>query len=83
MFLIHIDIPFVIAGKNPSKRLKALAHKNENICLVANPSLKEMDELIKKAHIHILPSFNKTGIKIKLLHALFIGRFVVTNLARS
>ncbi len=38
-----------------------------------------MDELIKKAHIHLLPSYNKTGIKIKLLHALFMGRFVVTN----
>ena len=74
-----MDIPFVIAGKDPSRRLRALAHKNENMCLVANPSSKEMNELIKKAHIHILPSFNKTGIKIKLLHALFTGRFVITN----
>lgn len=76
-----MSIPFVIAGKNPSKGLQAVAHRNKNICLVANPSLNEMSELIKKAHIHILPSFNKTGVKIKLLHGLFIGRFVITNMA--
>ena len=76
-----LDLPFVIAGKNPSKHLKKIAHKNENVCLVENPSGKEMDELISKAHIHLLPSFNKTGIKIKLLHALFNGRFVITNQA--
>lgn len=76
-----LDIPFVIAGKNPSKHLERIAHKNENVCLVANPSTKEMEELILKAHVHSLPSFNKTGIKIKLLHALFNGRFIVTNMA--
>ena len=76
-----LDFPLVIAGKNPSNRLKKMAHKNDNICLVANPSSNTMDELIKKAHVHLLPSFNKTGIKIKLLNALFNGRFIVTNAA--
>jgi len=28
-----------------------------------------------------LPSFNSTGIKIKLLNALFNGRFIITNAA--
>jgi glycosyltransferase involved in cell wall biosynthesis len=74
-----IDIPFVIAGKNPPKHFHNIAHSNENICVVANPSETEMDELIKKAHVHVLPSFNKTGIKIKLLNALFNGRFILTN----
>jgi len=76
-----LDIPFVIAGKNPSKYLESQALNNENICIVANPSAKEMDELIKKAQVHLLPSFNKTGIKIKLLNALFNGRYIVTNMA--
>jgi hypothetical protein len=40
-----------------------------------------MSTLIKKAHIHLLPSFNSTGIKIKLLNALFNGRFIITNAA--
>ena len=74
-----LDIPFVIAGKNPSKHLKAFTHKNDNFCIVANLSEKEMDDMIRKAHIHVLPSFNKTGIKIKLLNALFKGRYVITT----
>ncbi|MEO8111742.1 MAG: glycosyltransferase family 4 protein [Ginsengibacter sp.] len=84
LWLLHnvfdnIEMPFVIAGKNPSKRLEKSAHKNKNTCLVANPASDEMNELIKKAHIHVLPSFNKTGIKIKLLNALFTGKFVIAN----
>lgn len=74
-----LDIPFVIAGKNPSRHLKAVTYSNGNFCIAANLSEKEMDDMIRKAHIHVLPSFNKTGIKIKLLHALFNGRYVITN----
>jgi len=77
----HLEIPFVIAGKNPSRRLLKLVHKKNTICLVANPDEKEMQDLIAKAHIHILPSFNATGIKLKLVNALFNGRHCVVNKA--
>lgn len=72
---------FIIAGKNPSAALKAQVAKNNKVRLIENPSEEELGELIKNAHLHILPSFNSTGIKIKLLHALFNGRFVLTNTA--
>jgi hypothetical protein len=72
---------FIIAGKNPSGQLKKSLLNNKNIRLVANPSEQEMNELIQTAHIHLLPSFNTTGIKIKLLNALFNGRFIITNAA--
>ncbi|HRH60350.1 MAG TPA: glycosyltransferase family 4 protein [Chitinophagaceae bacterium] len=75
----EIEIPLVIAGKNPSKNLEALAHAKEHTCMVANPSEKEMQDMIAKAHIHVLPSFNNTGIKLKLLNALFNGRHCVVN----
>lgn len=76
-----IKKPFVIAGKNPSKRLLKLAHRQEHTCLVANPTDAELNDLIRKAHINILPSFNKnvTGIRLKLLHVLFEGRHCVVN----
>jgi hypothetical protein len=35
-----LNLPFVIAGKNPSKRLEQLAHDHQHTCLVANPSDK-------------------------------------------
>jgi hypothetical protein len=74
-----IKIPFVIAGKNPSKKLVELAHLQSHTCLVANPSEKEMQDMIQKAHINVLPAFIHTGIKLKLINALFNGRHCVVN----
>jgi glycosyltransferase involved in cell wall biosynthesis len=74
-----LQIPFVIAGKKPSQKLIDLAHQHQHTCLVQNPTDKEMQDLISKAQVHILPSFNNTGIKLKLLNALFNGRHVVVN----
>jgi len=81
IFNHFINFPFVIAGKNASEELKKESKKNKNVQLIQNPSEEEMSTLIKKAHIHLLPSFNSTGIKIKLLNALFNGRFIITNAA--
>jgi hypothetical protein len=74
-----IDIPFVIAGRNPSKKLEHLAHQNLNTCIAANPSEKEMKDLIAKAQLTILPAFNATGVKLKVLESLYTGRFCITN----
>ena len=76
-----IKKPLVIAGKNPSKRLEKIAHSQLHTCLVANPTETEMNDLVKKAHINVLPSFNKniTGIRLKLLHALFEGKHCIVN----
>ncbi len=76
-----INKPFVIAGKKPSARLQRIVHKYPNACLVANPTDNELNDLIRKAQINILPSFNNrsTGIKLKLLHALFEGRHCLVN----
>ena len=73
------DIKFLIAGKNPSTYLKKKIRLNEQAILVENPTAVEMKELIRDAHIHLLPSFNVTGIKIKLLNALSNGRFIIAN----
>ena len=74
-----LEIPFVVAGKNPSKKIVALIEENKHTYLVANPDEKQMQDIIAKAHIHVLPSFNNTGIKIKLLNALYNGRHCVVN----
>jgi hypothetical protein len=75
-----LKIPFVIAGKNPSVFLQKKAHEFEHTCIVSNPSDFEMQDMINKAQINILPSFNKTGIKLKILNALFNGRHCITNI---
>lgn len=76
----NIKIPLVIAGHNPSDQLEKLAHVHKNTCLVSNPSDKEMQDLIQKAQVHVLPSFNDTGVKLKLLNALYNGRHCLVNL---
>ena len=75
----HVKVPFVIAGKNPSARLHKATTDKENICLIANPADDEMRDLIAKAQINVLPAFNETGIKLKLINALFNGRHCVVN----
>jgi hypothetical protein len=77
----RLKFPFVIAGKNPSKKLQRLAHDHQHTCLVANPSDKEMQDMISKAHVHVLPSLNNTGVKLKLLNAVFNGRHCLVNKA--
>jgi hypothetical protein len=74
-----LSIPLVIAGKDPSQRLIRLASANPHACVVANPSEEEIQDIIGKAQVHVLPSFNCTGIKLKLLNALFNGRHCVAN----
>lgn len=71
--------PLVIAGKQPSPQLQQAVYKHKHICLVSDPANEELEELIKLAQVHVLPSFNSTGVKLKLLHALAAGRHCVVN----
>jgi hypothetical protein len=75
----QIELPFIISGKNPSPRLQRLAAQYPQACLIPNPSEEEMHDLIAKAQVHILPSFNCTGVKLKLLNALYNGRHCIVN----
>jgi len=75
----EIDVSFKIAGKDPPPALIKLVNDYENIQLIAAPSENKMQELIAKAHINIIPSFSNTGIKLKLLNALFNGKHCIVN----
>jgi len=74
-----LETPFVIAGKNPSRTLRKLISRSRNVTLVANPGNEEMQDLIKRAHINVLPAFNSAGVKLKLLNALYVGRHCISN----
>ncbi|MCC7466275.1 MAG: glycosyltransferase [Saprospiraceae bacterium] len=73
------DIPMVIAGMAPSDRLKELVSQYEHIRLVENPEEAQMTSLLSKAHINLLISFQSSGVKLKLINALFRGRFCIVN----
>ncbi len=84
LFLVNdvfskVNFPLVIAGHHPSLELKKTIANNAQIRLVADPSESEMNELLAEAHVHVLPSFQSTGIKLKLLAALYAGRHLLVN----
>lgn len=69
----------VIAGLNPSDKLKKLVEKHLNVTLVANPDDAEMIDLLRQAQVNILVTNQPTGLKLKLLNALYNGRFCLVN----
>jgi hypothetical protein len=74
-----LEMPFIISGKNPSPRLTRRIYQYPQTCLIPNPSEGELQDLIAKAQVNILPSFNCTGVKLKVLNALFNGRHCIVN----
>ncbi len=74
-----IKLPCVIAGNNPSLLLKQLVRKHANITLIENTTIDSIHALINEAQINVLPTFQATGIKLKLINALFLGRHCVVN----
>jgi glycosyltransferase involved in cell wall biosynthesis len=72
------NIPFVIAGKNPSEALKKLAEK-KRIELIESPSDEVMKKLIAEARIHVLPSTQDTGLKLKLFAVLQTSGTIIVN----
>lgn len=69
----------VIAGKNPSDSLIQKIKQLPNIQLISNPENEQMEGIIRNAHISLLPTFQDTGLKLKLLASLFSGRFCIAN----
>ena len=70
----------VIAGKGAND-LQPLLANQKNIRLIDAPDDVMLSKLIAEAQVHMLPSMNTTGVKIKLLHVLFNGKFCITNKA--
>ncbi|MEX0812676.1 MAG: mannosyltransferase [Chitinophagales bacterium] len=73
------NYPFTIAGKNPLNTLKKEAEVNKIFQLIPNPYDEKMHDLISNAQVNILPTFQATGVKLKLLNALYNGRFCLVN----
>lgn len=72
--------PFIIAGRNPGSQLREEISHTPGAILIADPSQEEMDRLIAQAHIHLLFTFQDTGFKLKLIHALTKGPgFCIVN----
>lgn len=74
-----INLPVIIAGSNPSAELRRAVKKLSYVTLKDNLSYEEIMEHIRDAQVNVLVTFQATGIKLKLLNSLFIGRHTVVN----
>ena len=69
----------VIASSHQDKNINTEINKFKNIRFENLKSPNDLKELFKTAHINVLPTFQKTGIKLKLLNALYQGKFIIAN----
>lgn len=69
----------IIAGSKPSADLVKAVKANPAVSLLADRNPEEIYELVRTAQCNILPTFQSTGIKLKLLAALFSGRHCIVN----
>lgn len=75
----EITFPVIIAGKNPNQNLVKKVKSFPHVLLISNPLSEQMENLIEDSHICLLPTFQNTGIKLKLLASLFSGRYCIAN----
>ncbi len=74
-----LDVKLIVAGSNASSELRDAVAKSTNVELRENISTEAINALVREAQVNVLPTFQATGIKLKLLLCLFTGRHVVCN----
>ena len=74
-----LKVKLIIAGSNASSELNREVAKAVNVELREDISTEEIHDLVRTAQVNVLPTFQATGIKLKLLLCLFTGRHVVCN----
>jgi len=72
-----LNISLVLAGK-AANSLKKIA-PGKNITIVNSPSEEEMLKWASGATVHLLPTFQPTGYKLKLLYSLYTANSIVAN----
>ena len=85
LFLLEVfkELPYqlVVAGAKPGMPVTRVSKHMKNVTLVESPSDEVMFELIQTSKLNCLPTFQSTGIKLKLLHALTSGNELLVNSA--
>ncbi len=73
------EVKWIIAGGNPPKELYEVVQAMDNVEIIANPSSSKMSALITEAAANVLITFQSTGIKLKLINALYKGGHCIVN----
>ena len=83
LFLIDVykDSPYqlVIASSYLNDEVTKEILKHETISFHSLVKETDLYRLFENAHVNVLPTFQNTGIKLKLLNTLYQGKFVIAN----
>jgi len=83
LFLIDVykDSKYTLVIASSYKNAKVINEISKYKNIVFNSITKQDDlyRLLESAHINVLPTFQNTGIKLKLLNTLRQGKFVIAN----
>ncbi|MGI9532013.1 hypothetical protein [Lutimonas sp.] len=74
-----LDYPLVIAGNTSDKKLLSKIDHYKNISFIELKDEDQLFELLHRAHVNILFSKNKAGLKLKLINSVFQSRYVIAN----
>ncbi len=74
-----IDYPLIIASSFKDSSLIKKIKLFKNISFSEIIKQQQADDLLAHAHLNVMLTFQSTGIKLKLINALFAGRFCLTN----
>ncbi|MCB0790605.1 MAG: glycosyltransferase [Flavobacteriales bacterium] len=76
-----LSVRLIIAGSGASTELRRAVEAAPNVELREGIPTEEIHRLVREAQVNVLPTFQATGIKLKLLLCLFTGRHIVCNTA--
>ncbi|MCH2215404.1 MAG: glycosyltransferase [Flavobacteriales bacterium] len=74
-----LDLNLVVAGKGSWEDIVDLQASNSKVEFYLNPSEEEMANLASRSAVHVLPTFQDTGFKLKLLYSLQSDAPIVVN----
>lgn len=74
-----LPVRLVIAGSGAGAELRREVARCPNVELRGDIPTGEIQRLVRAAQVNVLPTFQATGIKLKLLLCLYTGRHVVCN----
>lgn len=75
----NTEIQFTIASSCKNKKVLQEINKYANCVFINIENTAQITKLISESQVNALVTFQKTGIKLKLINALYNGNFVITN----
>jgi polysaccharide biosynthesis protein PslH len=71
------DMRFVVVGKNPSRRLQAIAETDKGVIFTG--LVEDIRPYVQKAGVFVVPLLSGSGTRLKILEAMAMGVPIVTT----